>query len=240
MKTLIIVSYFDERPIDSLLNLLRQLECIGLSKLVVINTNGKGDSTISDHLKSVEHIYRENSGMNIGAWNEGASRAKNYTNLIFMQDECFIKNTRFHDTYCRFLEDPQVGIVGESINRKWCNSWEDLRQSPLNYVIPGVGVNRVDYYVNKLNDWGIDPGNSGGHLRALALGMRRDLFFKLGGFIVGESKEDCIAAEIGISRKVVARGLSVVQSAYHSFTHIGHLEWATSVEFKVQNQSLSR
>lgn len=233
MKTAIIISYFDERPIRNLTHLLRQLDLIGLPKLVVINTNGKGEANLGIPLSGVEHIYRENTGMNIGAWNEGAMRAKGFENLIFMQDECFIKDTGFHRIYDSLLNDSRIGLVGESINKKWCAPWDSMRNSPLNYLIPEVRASRVDFYLRKLETWGINPGFSGAHMRSLVFGMRRELFIEIGGFPVGKNKEECIAAEIGISREIASRGLSIAQSDTRSFRYIGHREWAMDHESKV-------
>jgi hypothetical protein len=71
----------------------------------------------------------------------------------------------------------------------------------------------------------IDAGNTGFHLRSLCWAFRGDVLRAMGGFPIGKNKGECIAAEIGVSRKVLQLGFEFDQITPNPFCYIGHGEW---------------
>ena len=129
-------------------------------------------------------------------------------------------------------------MTGESINYKWANKWEDIVSSDLNYI---VGYNalkkpiyRVQYYLSLMKKWGIKPGLTGKHLRSLVWGLKKEVLEKISPFPIGKTKEECIASEIAISKKVEQLGLKVTQINKTPFKYISHLEWKLDGSSKVE------
>jgi GT2 family glycosyltransferase len=233
MKTSVIISYYAARPWRNLRTLLEQLEAIDCNVLIVVNRAPDGEFKAPQEIARFDYRVRENNGMNIGAWNYGARVCNKSDFLIFMQDECYVREKTFLTAYEDMMQNPKTGIVGESINEKWDRGWCQIKNSTLNYFLTNEGLTRVDYYLKALNRWGIEPGPNGRHLRSLVLGMRREVFERMDGFKEGHSKEECIAAEIGISKKAESLGLRVEQSAIDSFHFIGHQEWVSGSQLKL-------
>jgi hypothetical protein len=63
------------------------------------------------------------------------------------------------------------------------------------------------------------------HLQSLVLATRRDVLERMNGFRIGPDKEQAIAAEIAISRAVVALGLRCAQVGFFPFSCIEHPQW---------------
>ena len=127
------------------------------------------------------------------------------------------------------LGDPQVGLVGESINYEgW--SWR-----------------RADYYFNKvthsrvpdaegtvllmdakrevLDQRQIPHGKEVGHLQSLVLATRRDVLERIDGFIIRNSYAYAVGAEFAVSKAVEALGLRVKQVGVRPFRFIIHPQW---------------
>jgi hypothetical protein len=108
--------------------------------------------------------------------------------------------------------------------------WESLRRSGFNVLSPEHSINqvpvpRVDFYLHCMEAWGIEPGKTGRHLRSLIWFVPGDIMAKLGGFPQGDNKGECIAAEIGVSRKIEQLGHSFRQIREVPFSYIYHTEW---------------
>jgi hypothetical protein len=225
----IVVSYYARGNADTLLELLTAIDGHGCNLIVVENIDAGSVSSLPE--LDVEVIQNENCGMNIGAWNYGFLRNKNYDAYLFLQDECFVKRSGFVDAILNRLNgDKDIGMLGETINRKWAYSWQELRDSNLNYFEPdhtgaGAPARRVEAYLAAMQAWGVPPGVSGEHLRSLAWAFPGDVMRKMGGFPVGRNKGECIAAEIAVSRRIIAMGLSIDQIAQEPFSYFGHVEW---------------
>ncbi len=226
-KTLIVVSHYDARIKAHLFSLLEQLSIISTDVVVVINNDSSVDIKISE-IFGVAAITRPNQGMNIAAWYTAYSLFSNYDFYIFLQDECFIKDDNFISSYLSMLSIPDIGLVGESINPKWDRSWIDIANSNLNYSLTSGGnssITRVDYYLSQLKKWSINPGYSGRHMRALIWAFRKSVLDAMPPFPIGTNKEECIAAEIAISKQIESMGLKVSQTSNIPFSLIGHYEW---------------
>ena len=150
---------------------------------------------------------------------------------FFFQDECFIKNVGFI-TACihRFKNDFHLGMLGESLNKNWGQSWTKLRNSNLNWldndhIINGKQIPRVNFYLELLKKWNVNPDTTGLHLRSLFWSFRGDLLRKMNGFHIGANKGECIAAEIATSKITSQLGYKFDQIETSPFCYVGHREW---------------
>jgi hypothetical protein len=231
MNVLTVVNHYDRRPKDSLESLLNQLRAYDLQVLVVINSDEEKTSSTWRETSKLRYLRRPNAGMNIGAWSEGYARMPDFDYYLFLQDECIIEKDDFIEAYAEeFNKDKNLGMVGESINPKWLMDWESLRQSGLNVFSPEheigrVPTRRVDFYLHCLKTWGIDPGKTGRHLRSLIWFLPGCIMGRLKGFPEGKNKGECIAAEIGVSRRIEQMGYSLKQVGEAPFSYIYHTEW---------------
>jgi len=226
--SLIVISHYAKRGDFHLKRLLSEVSRVTKSILVVINSDFVNCES-EEIFEGYSTLVRPNLGMNIGGWNAAFHRYPNYGYYIFLQDECSLLRHDFLDAYKRKLNNPNIGIVGESINFKWDKSWRDMLLSPLNYstdiVLGSRKISRVENYVNLLHTWKIEPGFGGRHLRALVWGIKGETLIRLEGFPIGETKEQCIASEIAVSKKIEQLGLRVCQMDENPFTFFRHEEW---------------
>ncbi len=198
--------------------------------LVVVNEDGR-TQTQTQSSNGVLYITRENSGMNIGSWDAGFRAYPDYDCYVFLQDECVIEQHDFLQVYTQaFASDGQLGMLGESINPKWTADWLSLQRSGMNVFVPGHEIDgnpapRVDCYLHHMRRWGIEPGPVATHLRSLIWCFRGETITLLGGFPIGHNKGECIAAEIGVSRKVEELGYTFRQISEQPFSYIYHTEW---------------
>ncbi len=236
-RTLIVVSHYDLRSKKILRDLINSL-IGGQFDIVVVVNNDNVDSVHCDMFcPGVVRINRPNTGMNIGAWNCAFHEFPDYEYYIFLQDECVIKNFSFVDAYIARLSDVNIGVIGESVNYKWNMGWNLISNSALNYVVGsnnfGEKIRRVEYYLYMMKKWGVEPGITGRHLRALIWALRGDVLLKIKGFPIGASKEECIAAEIAVSKSVEQLGLRVEQVDVDAFKFIQHSEWRDDGSSKI-------
>ncbi len=225
----IIVSYYEGRPSSHLFDLLISLDHFISDVTVVVNSDS---SEISIPASSkFRLIQNRNVGMNIGAWHVGFLDDPSADYYLFLQDECYLKRRDFKDLLVtRFKSSPELGLLGESINRRWGCDWSVLQRSPINSLEPdhsidGVPSRRVETYLSAMRKWGINPGVTGEHLRSLVWAFPGYVLRELGGFPIGTSRGECIAAEIAVSRRIIDMGLKFDQFAVRPFTFFGHSEW---------------
>jgi hypothetical protein len=175
--------------------------------------------------------YRHNIGMNIGAWDHGWRIHPGYENYLFLQDECYIIRDNWLSEYRSILENPEVGMVGESLNTLWDRPWAELRElftkvSLPEHMVDGHTLNRVDFYLKFFREQGVPPGLTGKHLRSVVWFLPGTVLKKIDGFLIGRNYGECIGAEIATSKKVEALGLGVVQAdKQKEFFYIRHLEY---------------
>lgn len=219
---LIVISHYVARDKNSLKSVLNSLFGVAQNILIVINDDmaiGESFGKLGD----IPVITRPNIGMNIGGWNSAYKNYPNYKYYIFLQDECSLLRDDFIRAYKRELSATDVGMTGESINSKWDKSWVELFHSPLNYLIqniPGHRISRVEFYLALMERWGVNPGKNGRHLRSLVWGFNQVALSKIGGFPEGQNKEECIASEISVSKKIEEIGLRVTQISKTPFTFL--------------------
>lgn len=229
-KALVVVSHYCARPREPLDRLLAQLVHVPGQTTVVVFNDDRCNSESWGTLGALELLTRPNRGMNIGAWDAAfRERGDRYSHMIFLQDECEVVRADFVQAYCEKLDEPHVGMIGESINSKWDQNWSVLSRSSLNYPVgqdsQGRTIDRVFHYRQCMHAWGIEPGPTGRHLRALVWGLRTEVLRSIHGFPIGSDKESCIAAEIAVSRHVEHKGWLVLQSDTQPFRFLQHCEW---------------
>ncbi len=227
-KSIIVISYYNERTNIYLERLIHTLKKINADILVVTNSNAATENIIKV-TDNVKYLTRFNTGMNIGAWDAGFRICPDYNNYIFLQDECYISNQEFLSRYEFLLSDTKIGMIGESMNWKWDLEWGKIYNTKLNYVIETdrqqKSLTRVEYYLLKMHSWGINPGKTGRHLRSLIWAFRGEVLKSINGFPIGKTKEECIAAEISVSKAVEQKGYLVSQIDEKPFKYIKHKEW---------------
>lgn len=226
-KFIAVISNYAPRGNSLALNLIGQL-IDKVDRIILVINDDDCKKLMVNKNNNIIIINRPNSGMNIGAWSEAIKFCDDSEYVIFLQDEFTMIRSDFVQRYISLLEIPGVGMIGESVNYKWNLDWDSLRSSALNYNIKlndNIKFSRVDYYLHCMKRWGINPGQQGFHLRALAWAFKTHNLKKIGKFPIGTNKEECIAAEIAVSRDVLSRGLQVVQSSEESFYFFEHEEW---------------
>ncbi len=241
-KLLVVISYFAARPTDHLHRLLDSLRRspAGIEYdicLVINRANGK-QPVIPD--RGIKYLHeRENTGMNIGAWDFGWRNHRNYRYYLFLQDECMITGGSWGRKFAQRLAPREVGLVGESINARWDKPWEKLKakrqagHKHLHHDRQKMGD--AASYLDFMARHGIDPGPTGRHARALVWALRGSTLDRLDGFPIGSTYGECIAAEISVSRKIESLGLKVVQLDNEPFSLVEHAEWSGSRKTAAEN-----
>lgn len=235
MKPLVVISFYDRRPVEPLIHLLDSLDAhdagATYERVICVNTSGGPTlpPTVTDRVDGM--LARANHGMNIGAWDAGWRHWPGRPSYLFLQDECYAVRPDWIREAVAAVDDLRVGLAGESLNDGWDRPWEELRTGAGCDVLPehfvnGAPANRVDVYLHHLRRFGIDPGPRGRHLRSLTWVIRGDVLKLIDGFPVGANYGECIAAEIGVSRAVEAHGLEIRQIGPTPFHVFRHLEWA--------------
>lgn len=238
MKTAVIISFYDRRPIEPLVKLLDSLDKHApggpYERFLSVNSTGAQELPRSVVKRVAEVLMRPNIGMNIGAWDAGWRHWSGFDSYLFLQDECYAIREQWLQHYQQALADPSTGLVGESLNEAWDRPWRELRETVGQAQMPehfldGRAANRVDVYLHFLRRAEIDPGATGRHLRSLVWASRADVLTCIGGFPLGANYGECIAAEIGVSRAVESCGLRLRTVGPGPFWVFRHLEWNQDV-----------
>ena len=224
MKALLVISHYSKRSKDLLNNLIKKLEKYNIDILVSINDDSASEVVI-DKSTNIYSLVRPNIGMNIGGWNDGYKYFKNYDYYIFIQDECLIIRDDFIERYIEQLSLSNIGMIGESMNKKWDKTWKQMLISKLNYPSKINGLPRVNYYIDCMKKWNVNIGNNAKHLRALIWGFNNQCISKILNFPIGENRDECIAAEIAVSKLVEQNNFKFTQISSTPFTYITHIEW---------------
>jgi len=227
----VVIAHYAARSVNDLEVLLAEMGELCSHLIVVANEDQPGQfACCSSNLPPHTLVTRKNEGMNIGAWSASIPHLPAGAKwVLFLQDECRLLNRSFVERYGYLLEDPSIGMVGESINPKWDRAWHEIPET-LNYPIrpseDAPAIRRTDFYRSCIRRWGISPGAHVRHLRSLIWAFRVKELREMGGFPIGSNKEECIASEIAVSKAIEQRGLRVVQSDESHFHFFRHVEWA--------------
>lgn len=231
-KCMVIISYYDERDINDLLALIASIDAHEsghpIEITIVVNQSKQRYIEVSSVKYKTNILYRQNHGMNIGAWDYGWRQFKDFDNFIFLQDECRIIRNGWVADYISALETPQTGLVGESINQRWNRSWSDLQSGSMSSPASSELKARAEAYLGFMQRHAISSGSDAKHLRSLIWAFKRSTLDAINGFPIGENYEECIAAEIAVSKKVESLGMEIAQiDSQQPFSRIAHTEWSS-------------
>jgi hypothetical protein len=231
-KCCVVISYYDRRGTDHLMELLDTLRRFdaGAAFNIAISVNQTSDQPLQlppDHA-GTQIFYRNNSGMNIGAWDHAWRQLPDYDFFLFLQDECYVVRNDWLAAFLRKLESPNAGLICESLNSAWDESWETIRKRESTVHLPNhnqAHPNRVDTYLAAFARWSTIPASTGRHARSLVWFLSRQMLEAIDGFPIGTDYGECIAAEIAVSQKVISLGFRVEQVDEEEFHYIRHFEW---------------
>lgn len=242
MKCMVIISYYDERSIDDLSALIASIDNYEpghpIEITIVVNQQAQGCIDVCSTKYKTNILYRQNQGMNIGAWDYAWHTFKDVDFFIFLQDECRVIRDGWAHDYIKALEAPKVGLVGESINQRWNQSWNDLLSSPASNSNKAEIKARAEFYLSFMQRNNIQAGRDAKHVRSLIWALRRSTLVAINGFPIGESYDECIASEIAVSKKVEFLGLEILQiDPQQPFSRVAHTEWSS--QKKIQGFSFN-
>ncbi|MFO0824981.1 MAG: glycosyltransferase [Gemmataceae bacterium] len=232
-SVLVVVSYYAGRPIQPLIQLLDSMTKFpagaNYSVRVVVNRDGEESISLPERHRGVEVQYRPNTGYNIGAWEAGWRAAPAHDAYLFVQDECRVIRADWVGAFLR-AQQSSVGLVGECESPDWDAPWTVLAtrfrgQVFKEHAINGMPAERVDCYLDFFRRQGIPHGPRGDHLQSLVLFATRVNLERVGGFPEGGNYGEAIAAEIGMSKKIQAAGLTLARVGAEPFHFIEHPQW---------------
>lgn len=217
--SLVVISYYDQRPVATLIALLDQLRSVSAGALfdllVVVNAEDSSAPALPHRHKELRVILRENRGMNIGAWQHGWTHNPGYEFYLFLQDECVLRRPGWLAAFRNAARGRGVGFVGESL---CCyGSWQAYERAH-----PGA----TRHCESVAARYGIRLGSTPDALQTLAIGARADIMERTGGFVEADGKADAIAGEVLTSVRARSLGLRNVQVAWRPFEYIAHPQWA--------------
>jgi hypothetical protein len=214
----VVVSYYDQRPIGTLLALLDQTMSIDAGApfdlCVVVNAENSTLTRLPERHKGVEVLHRENRGFNVGAWQHGWKANPPYDFYLFLQDECVIRRPGWLAAIAGAARKPRVGFIGEGVD---CyESWETFAR-----CWPPIASEAYSMAAEK----GIALGARPDYVQTLIVGARREVLESTGGFVVSDGKIGACAGEILTSVRARAHGFRNVQVAWRPFEFIRHPQW---------------
>ncbi len=232
----VVIAHWDARPLDDLVRLLDQLTSTSaggeFEVLVVVNqTRGGPPPALPPRHAGVRVLVRENTGMNIGAWEAGWRLPPARPAYLFLQDECQLVRPGWLAAFSRRGAERGVGLVGERMNPAWDAPWPELEVRFAGHRLPdhhvgGRPAERLAAYRDAWSRWGVPLGGRGDHLQSLVLFARHDVLARIGGLPVGRDKGEAIAAEVAISKRVQAAGLALRLVGDRPFAYFSHPQWA--------------
>lgn len=230
-----VISNYAPRGLGRARLLSAQLKDV-VDKVVIVINDDKNKTVDTWEQDRILYIRRPNTGMNIGAWSEAIPFVLENDISLFLQDECVLVDRQFVQKYKEIFLDQKIGMVGESINLKWCHPWSEIARSGLNYRISlwdGRTISRLEYYLLCMNQWGVAPSENGAHLRALIWAFSKSTLGRIKRFPIGTNKEQCIAAEISVSKIINQMGMEFCQASARPFAYFEHAEWRRDGTSKV-------
>lgn len=87
------------------------------------------------------------------------------------------------------------------------------------------GARLARIYQETLARWRIPQGSTARHLTSVVHFTSRQILEEVRGYNLGRTYQETIAAEIGFSRKIEARGYRLIQIGRQRHSRIGHPQW---------------
>jgi hypothetical protein len=220
-RTAVVIAGWSGHPIDPLIRLLDSIDRwdAGAPFDLVLSANGLDFRIDPEVAARFAHVFvRENTGYNIGAWDH-AWRLLPNDRFLFLQDECFVRTKRWLAEFEEaFDRAPRCGIVGEHSNRAWDKPWDRI-------LATFEDRDRAQLYLDTIVRWGIPPGRTARHITTVVQYTSREVLLEVGGYPIGSTYAEAIAAEIGFSRKVEAADRRLLQIGPRRHSRIGHPQW---------------
>ena len=231
-KNLVVISHYDKRPVKNLIGLLKSMvdhePGTAFDVCVVVNQETDRVVELPELPFRTTILYRQNVGMNIGSWNHGWHQNLGYEHYVFLQDECIIRRNGWLSGLVECLKAPGVGMVGECVNYRWSKPWEELiagNSGNGTHPATGISADRARLCLEFIRSRNISAGDTGLHLRSLVWGFSRETLLALKEFPMGRDYDECVAAEIAVSRQVEDLGLSISQAHRFPFYYVVHRQW---------------
>lgn len=230
----VVVSHYDERPLEPLVQLLDSLAAMPAGYpyevRIVVNHDHWRPCELPEQHRHLTVVHRENRGFNIGAWEQGWRLDPPRDAYLFLQDECLVARENWLLPFVEKAAQDDIGLIGERIPPTWDLPWEHLEWQFGKKILPGheVGGRQVDRLTCYRDFWrrqGIPPAPTGAHIQSLVMFARRDVLARIGGFPIGQNYGEAIAAEIGVSFLVRALGLRLCEVGETPFTCFTHPQW---------------
>jgi hypothetical protein len=230
---LVVISHYNAWPTDQLLALLDQIHSIPSGHpfrcRVVVNQAVDTPLELPERHRDVEIFFRENTGYNVGAWDHGWRQEPAFDRYLFLQEECQILRPDWLGAFSRCLDDPRVGLVGESLVDRGFSWQRSITYSAAHpFPDPAADGSRVNFFEGVkafLEARAIPPGTRSEHLQALIWATRREVLEQIDGFIIGLSYGQAIGSEVATSKKVEALGLKIREVGLGAFRYILHPQW---------------
>ena len=232
-STLVVVSHYDRRPLKDLVNILDTIgnheAGVEFRVCVVVNQECGKPVDLGASRFPVTVLFRPNVGMNIGAWDYGWRQNPGYEHYVFLQDECLVRRDGWLACLIKTLREPNVGMVGECLNHRWSKPWPELISQEVGSADQNSNstavAKRARLCLDLLQKRGIPAGKTARHLRSLVWALSRESLERLDGFPLGQDYDECIAAEIFVSRHVESLDLAIRQVHSSPFYYIAHAQW---------------
>lgn len=232
-SALVVISHYNAWPTTNLIKLLDQIAQVPAGHpfrcRVVVNQAEAKSLVLPDRFADVEVLYRENTGFNIGAWELGWRQMPSADYYLFLQEECQILRPNWLKIFLDLLDNPKVGLVGESLSY-WGYSWQRAdyywRNLILRPTLDARGeILLMDAKREVLAKRQIPHGKTVDHLQSLILAARREVLEAIDGFVIERSYAHAIGAEFAVSKQVQALGLQIRQVGIKPFRYIVHPQW---------------
>lgn len=218
-RPLVVISYYDQRPVEPLIALLVQIDRVEAGAefdvSIVVNATGPLSHDLEEIARTRQVLVRENAGWNIGAWQHGWMEDEGHDFFLFLQDECEIVGPGWLRAFMERSREPDVGLVGESETAM--TSWTPIED---------VFVEIRHEYLAFAEANGIPDRYDPTHLQATVLAARRSVLEQSGGFLTGDSRAAAVAGEIATGIRMLHGGRRNVQVAWLPYSYIAHPQWA--------------
>lgn len=231
-STLVIVSHYNAWPVEQLVALLDQMAAVPAGApfdvCVVVNQADPRTLVLPPRHAAVMVLHRMNTGFNVGAWDAGWRAHPGRDCYLFLQEECRIVRAGWLAALRRVTLRRQVGLVGESLHwggLSWNRLARQYRDARFWASTAGEPVSVTEGVRAGLARLGVPEGRTGDHLQSLVLCARGEVLSAIDGLPTGVNYDEATIAEIALSKKVEALGLTVREVGPGSFRYILHPQW---------------
>ena len=232
MRVAVVVSTWTGNPASYVLDLSKSMAeyAAGADYDLFLCANGLEYSPPGEVMSLFKKIFvRENTGWNLGAWNYAWKQLPDYDRFLFLQDDCAVRKHGWLSSFIACFDNTaRCGLVGETLQHGWGKPWEAMcNLAPMDRKDrePVKRAAWVSFVRDTLAQWGIPEGRTGLHITTVVQFTSRAVLEEVGGYNIGMTKEQAIAAEVGFSRKIEAKGYQLVQIGLRRHSRIGHREW---------------